>query len=181
MLAIQKSLSYSGASQYGSSTTHYKNYNVKFAYLGSKLTVSKAFFHKKNFNLNLGGFINVEFLLGEKESNHSDSIVNRWYGYSYNQTTMQQEYHSGSSYEISYAELDEFRAIGVLLSLGLALSPSYTINRFRIAAPFSFGVNFDYRTVVRNYAWLSFSEEERKIFYPQFGLSVGYQLERKPD
>lgn len=178
VLEINSTNSYNGGlSQSGSNTTHYRTYNVKFAYLGPKFVLSKVFFHKKNFNLNLGGFMNAEVLLGEKESNYSDSTVSSWYNYSYNQTTMQQEYHSGSSYKVSDQEFDEFQARGPLLSFGLTLSPSYAINRFRIAASFSFGVNFEYRTSVRSYPWLSFKDEERKVLYPKFGISVGYQLD----
>ena len=170
--------SYSEHGQFSDALYHYKNFDVKYAYLGPRLTISKAFFHKKKFNLLFGGFLSIEIKLGEKERNHYDSIVQSYTGIYYNQLTMQEEHTSSETYEISRAEYDGFQTVGGLVSVGLTLSPSYTIDRFRISTSISMGLNFYPRTRFNVYSCWNVPDKQ-KLFYPKFEMSVGYQLERK--
>lgn len=161
-------------------TSHRANVDVRYTYLAHKISVSKAFFYKKNFNLLVGGFIQLEILTGSKEINHYDSIVSSYKYSGYGQNGYYTV--SGSSTEISYETFNGMSLTPSQVTFGVNLSPRFQIKNFLIIANLSIGIIPEPRTF-SNISTDYNSEIEilykNTMFFTQLGLSIAYQLPAK--
>jgi hypothetical protein len=174
--------SYWNHGSYSQSTHKHRSMDVKYTYAGPRVGISKAFFHKSIFNLLLGGFVQVELLASELETNHYDSIVESYHYSGYNPITGEYQTGSGSSSETNYERFDGLRMSQVHFSFGINISPRFKIKRFLIAANLGMGWNFEPRTFSNIH--MDYNEDQsnydKKIrVFTQVGLTIGYQIPGK--
>lgn len=176
---------YSYAWSHGQNSESYQKQlhaHVSYGYLGTRLFLNKVFFKQKKGNLIIGGFMQIDKLLFENESEHSDSTVESHSGVGFNYELQQKVYWTNTTYHpTTYEEFNLVTMQKICPSLGMNVGYRVHINSILIDFQGKVGFSgIDSRLHIEPFAsgyetWSHYNDEKSKFFY-QFDIRLGYSF-----
>ena len=129
----------------------------------------------EKFNLSTGPFIQLDFLLSEKESNHKDSTIStNSITNAFNWVTGEFFNSSYSTYEVNYNTFDAVKITPIFLSIGNKIKASYNIRKLTYEINYSFGINISQRYY--SVGHFSYAPPKNFTLFSQLGIQVNYSL-----
>ncbi|NOQ72292.1 MAG: hypothetical protein GQ574_09840 [Crocinitomix sp.] len=172
---------YGGHYDTGSSSRKQLACQVNYGYLGTRFHLGKILFDEKKNNLLIGGFLHIDALVFEKESNHWDSttITSHGIGYDYKNDVLI-SYTTVTNYEPVRDEFDLVLMKKTYFSMGTNVGHRFNYGKYYSDFRARLGINMglprlEYRPYSADYEFWDSTEKNTKAFY-QFDLKIGYSF-----
>ncbi len=173
-------LNYSIAGQYShnySYTEEYERYfDIKYSFVGIKLSPNIVFSPQSKFNLAIGPFIQMDYLSAEKETNHYTihTETSKTWGTNQNGSFS----NTNETVDFSDEEFNGYTMYGAHASLGFSFRPRLTISDFTIEIASTFGFNLNPR-FQENFGESRLPDTfEMSRLFTEIGFRVGYIVKR---
>lgn len=173
-------MNYLKSGQYSHNYSHtevYERYfDIKYSFVGIKLSPNVAFTPQSKFNLAVGPFIQMDYLSAEEESNHHTihTVTSSSWG-----TNQNGPYnYTNQSVDYSDEEFNGYTVYGAHASLGFSFRPRFIISNFTIEIASTFGFNLNPR-FQENYGVSKLPDKfEMSRLFTEIGFRVGYIVKR---
>ena len=142
---------YIGGSHGNETTTERYSAEVDYAYIGLNLSTCYSPVIKERFSLQIGGFLNIEKLLYENESEHTTDVdVLSYYEVGDPNTGEVNYVWNHNVYPTDYSEYNAFDIKKVFVSAGTSLQARIKLNFLQLIPYYSFGYCISQKNVEEN-------------------------------
>lgn len=179
---VQISSTYGGHYDTGSSERKYLSGHLNYGYLGTRFHFSRILYNTRINNLLFGGFLQVDGLLYERESNHRDSTITSSSGIGYDYENDVIVYTNSTTY--ADPVYDTFNLVDMkkaYISIGANIGHRFhyknLFSEFRATLGLNVGLpRYQFHQFGSNETGWSSNKTNTKVGFYQFDLKIGYQF-----